>query len=728
MRREIAAFCLCLTILLGMIMIVDVTMDFTMNVKGATLYVNMTGSDGAYTSVQDAINASKDGDTLFVYQGTYNENIVVNKTINLIGENMDLTTINGSDTGDVVIVSADFVNISGFTIKCGGPGGWSNMVSGTKLENVSNCKIFDNIILDCYVGINLYYTYENNVNGNNISYNEDGIWLLHSSDNVITYNTLTYNAIAINGENSGSNNTISHNILSNNEEGIWLLYTSDNVVSNNNCTSTDWFGIYLDTTDNISVINNTCSGGFTGIDICDSSNITIIGNTLSLNSDYGISAQNSFYIDAYNNNISDSWYGIYLFYTWFGNISHNNITSKEVGIELVALSWINATHNDVRDAVHGIRFWSGYEDNIIANNSLSNNTYGIWYDGSYYDTINNNIVFDNEYGIHIWWSNDILISHNQVFGNDYGIYYWENTYNTNLTNNNVSDNEYGIFLDKSDNDNNLIMENLVSNNEYAINISQSNNNAIYHNNFINNTYQAYDDSVNKWDNDYPLGGNYWSDYVGLDYYKGTQQNMPGSDGIGDTNYTIDIDSLDNYPLMEQFTSLILENFTILEQGWNLISIPLIQEDENITKVLEMIDGYYDWVQWYDASDPSDPWKNYIVEKPYGNDLLHLNETMGFWIHITHPENTIFLYNGTQPTDNQTIKLYEGWNMVGYPSLTNYNRTAGLNNLTFDIHVDAIWTYNAATKEWIELGPSDYFELERGYYIHAKTECEWEVPL
>jgi parallel beta-helix repeat protein len=574
----------------------------------------------------------------------------------------------------------------------------------------------------------MYYSNENNVNGNNISYNEDGIWLLHSSDNDITNNNLTYNAIAINGENSGTNNTISHNFLSNNEEGIWLLYTWDNVVSNNNCTSTDWFGIYLDHTDKISVINNSCSGGFTGIDICDSSNITVTGNTLSLNSDYGISAQNSFYINAYNNNISDSWYGIYLFYTWFGNISHNTVSSKEVGLELVALSWINATHNDVRDAVHGIRFWSGYEDNIIANNSLSNNTYGIWYDGSYFDTINNNIVFDNEYGIHIWWSNDILISQNHVFRNDYGIYYWENTFNTNLTNNNVSNNEYGIFLDTSDNDNNLIMENLVSNNEYAINISQSNNNAIYHNNFINNTYQAYDDSVNKWDNDYPLGGNYWSDYPGVDLYKGPNQDIPGSDGIGDTNYSVDSDSVDNYPLMQPYPSIFLENYMVLKQGWNLVSIPLIQNDQNITKVLEMIDGYYDVVSWYDASDSEDPWKNYIVGKPFGNDLLHLNETMGFLIHVTKSGDTIFLYNGTEPIQNQTIRLYEGWNMVGYPTPTSYNRSDGLNNLSFDTEVDAIQWFDAETKTWYDLGENDYFVPCRGYWFHTTTDCEWEVPL
>ena len=150
--------------------------------------------------------------------------------------------------------------------------------------------------------------------------------------------------------------------------------------------------------------------------------------------------------------------------------------------------------------------------------------------------------------------------------------------------------------------------------------------------------------------------------------------------------------------------------------------------QNITKVLEMIDGYYDVVQWYDASDTVDPWKNYIVGKPFGNDLLHLNETMGFLIHITKSGDTIFLYNGTEPTQNLTIQLYEGWNMVGYPSKTNYNRTDGLNNLTFGNEIDAVQWFDGATKIWHYLNENDYFMLERGYWIHALTDCEWEVPL
>jgi hypothetical protein len=91
------------------------------------------------------------------------------------------------------------------------------------------------------------------------------------------------------------------------------------------------------------------------------------------------------------------------------------------------------------------------------------------------------------------------------------------------------------------------------NNDYGINFPFTNciNNLIYHNFFINNANQVCDNtnSGNQWDNGYPSGGNFWSDYNGVDDYKGPNQDILGSDEIGDTPYDIDGDSRDNYPLL-----------------------------------------------------------------------------------------------------------------------------------------------------------------------------------
>jgi parallel beta-helix repeat protein len=92
----------------------------------------------------------------------------------------------------------------------------------------------------------------------------------------------------------------------------------------------------------------------------------------------------------------------------------------------------------------------------------------------------------------------------------------------------------------------VIFENTVSDNLYAgIGVAGASNNYIYHNSLIANRYQAYDDANNVWDDGYPSGGNYWSDYTGSD---------ANGDGIGDTPYAIPGGiNTDRYPLMAPYT-------------------------------------------------------------------------------------------------------------------------------------------------------------------------------
>jgi hypothetical protein len=209
----------------------------------------------------------------------------------------------------------------------------------------------------------------------------------------------------------------------------------------------------------------------------------------------------------------------------------------------------------------------------------------------------------------------------------------------------------------------------------------------------------------------------------VDNYQGPNQDILGKDGIGDTPYIIDSDSQDDYPLLEPW-----RYYTSLIPGWHLISIPLIQIEQSLIEVLGSIEGHYDAVQWYDITDNDDHWKHHKIGKTIRTDLNELNETISFWIHITRQDQTIFLYNGTEPTSNQTIQLHEGWNMVGYPSLSNHNRTSGLNNLQFNTHVDCIQWFDAATQTWHFMDSDDSFVQGRGYWMHSKVEVEWEVPL
>ena len=231
--------------------------DIGLNPGGNVLYV---GGDGPrnYTKIQNAIDDSIAGDTVYVYSGIYYETVFLNKQIDLIGEDRETTIIDGSgNTWWVVRVYTDYAKISGFSIK-------NSMSEGAGvIAFTSNIIIHDNIIFNCFHGVETqgisHITISKNFITNNI---ENGIYMMSTSDNIIIGNTITSNnnkGIFIGGssdntisENSiqdnigigiditdSSQNTISGNIIINNKEGVHLTYYScsntilDNVISHN---------------------------------------------------------------------------------------------------------------------------------------------------------------------------------------------------------------------------------------------------------------------------------------------------------------------------------------------------------------------------------------------------------------------------------------------------------------------------------------------------------------
>lgn len=139
-----------------------------------------------YSTIQEAINHANPGDTIFVYSGTYPENVVINKSVSLVGENRDSTIINGGGTGSVIDVVSSYVSIQGFTIMNSGSGPLDSGISiGLfRSNNISNNKIVNN-----NYGISLYFSTNNMVSGNDINSNSNyGIYLYNSNNNLIYHN------------------------------------------------------------------------------------------------------------------------------------------------------------------------------------------------------------------------------------------------------------------------------------------------------------------------------------------------------------------------------------------------------------------------------------------------------------------------------------------------------------------------------------------------------------
>jgi len=273
-----------------------VCLDITQDMRYWLLYIAeaeprtwTVDDDGPadFSSIQEAINSPnvKDGDTLFIYNGTYYENVVVNKAVSLMGENRETTIIDGSGTGKVVVITANHVTVNGFTIRNSGsnyPEDNGVYVYSSNYNNITN-----NIITNNLFGIRLSYSSYNTLVGNNVSNNDDGIWLYSSNynnliDNIANWNR--YHGITVYWYSDFNN--VKENNAFNNSWGITVsLSSNNNLVKNIANWNTGW-GIdveYSYSTSN-QLVGNTASNNNLGFQLYESSGNILYHNNLINNS------------------------------------------------------------------------------------------------------------------------------------------------------------------------------------------------------------------------------------------------------------------------------------------------------------------------------------------------------------------------------------------------------------------------------------------------------------
>ncbi len=196
-------------------------------------------------------------------------------------------------------------------------------------------------------------------------------------------------------------------------------------------------------------------------------------------------------------------------------------------------------------------------------------------------------------------------------------------------------------------------------------------------------------------------------------------------GDGDWNdYFYIVRANDTFNSEEQNTNKVGKVVDYLEGGWNLISIPLIQANTSKDHVLQTLKGNYSAIQAYHAGK-SRPWLHWHKDKPdYLNSVTDIGLEYGYYIYMLNSDHLIVAGKIPKTT---LIPLKGGWNLVGYPSLNSYNRSTALNNLNYPSDINSILTYSAATQKWEEIEEPDYFESNRGYWLHALADRTWEVP-
>ena len=357
--------------------------------KEKTNYIHI--KSGGY--IQDLIDNASDGDTIYIPSGTYYENIIINKSISLIGEDKDTTIIDaGQEYGwNVVhVVSADWVNISNFTITNSSSGWFGGIdIYNSNYVKIERCNITWNSCSDIYIGGSKNIS----IIGNEISYAGDyGIYIGSSIDckilNNYIYEVWVYGVTLYNNKKIIlDNNTIS-NCYAGLLLGVQFDFLCDNIFSNNSFLNTGVSfdrGFEMGLFENNTFLNNTVNGKPL-IYLENESDIVI-------NEDAGqVILFDCNNIIVQNQELSNTTVGIILGVTNNCFISNNTISSNILGVEI----WesINNTilRNIISNNYYGINLKDLSLNNLIYHNNIINNTKNAL------DECDNNTWDDGKYG------------------------------------------------------------------------------------------------------------------------------------------------------------------------------------------------------------------------------------------------------------------------------------------------------------------------------------------
>jgi len=519
-----------------------------------------------FPTIQAAINNVAPGDKIFVHEGTYYENVVVNKSVSISGENKNTTIIDGGGSSVVVRIIADNVSLSGFTVQNSGVKAYEGGIFvESNFNNVSGNIIAENGLTGIYLSNSFGSILLENMVVDNVG---DGVFLVHSSNNVLLNNEVAKNKGGIrlysSNENNISRNVVTDDLLG----GIYLFYSSNNSLFNNVMRYNKDYGLNLDySSDMNTIVDNVVADNLKYGLVLGS----VSGNTLRNNSMTG--NQFNFYavlaranLQDYLNDVDPSNFvdGKEIHYVINGeNLVINSTSYPNIGY----LALVNST----RITVKGLNFSSNGQALLLAftsnstleNLNASNNNHGIQLCSSRHITISNCTVTNNSAdGItldHSSINNNVtgnaitgnnlgmravhscknnIISRNDVINNDVGLQIYSYCSDNMITKNIIVSNRIGITLYRVSAS--KIIGNTIANNSQGLFLGTSGN-SVYHNNFVNNTVQvATSNFTSVWDLSYSNGGNYWSDYEGGD---------ADGDGIGDISYIVDEYNVDRYPLM-----------------------------------------------------------------------------------------------------------------------------------------------------------------------------------
>jgi len=400
-------------------------------IEGARTYIVDDNGFANYKTIQEAVIASSDGDTIFIKPGTYSEEVVLNRSVSLTpltGEK-DPVILRGDGKKTGITITSDGCTLEGLSFEnYTGPGinveSSSNVIKKNSFEKVNpailmtdsrsntitrnsmkDCQgavavwqnsteneIFDNKIEGGVVFAVVRDTGKNSITGNHVAGSSMGVWLMNSSGSEIIGNDIDAKTYGIWIFNSTSG-LLADNVLSSGTRGIYVMNSSGQQVTNNSIHGAS-IGVVLENSRQNGVSGCSILESGHGIYLRNSSDQQIQGDRI-LDAEFGIALENSSRNQIGGCSIENSTRALGLAMSNRNIIKGNSIrNSQDTAVEVDYSAYNSLLDNTIIGGDKGIIMMDS-PSNVLQDNQMQGLKWGLYVESSEKEGFNNSIDQSN---------------------------------------------------------------------------------------------------------------------------------------------------------------------------------------------------------------------------------------------------------------------------------------------------------------------------------------------